>query len=79
MNRLGVVLHLSGSKKLILQTKTKIKTGVQVFDEGLKPVGIILDVFGPVENPYISIKPSIEQPEQYVGRPLYLISKNRRD
>ena len=52
-----------------------MKTGVQVVDEGLKPVGRVFDVFGPVKNPYVSVEPSIDELERCIGRPLYVMEK----
>lgn len=75
MNKLGTVLHVSGSRKLILRASAKIKvrTGIEALDEELKLVGRIVDVFGPVKNPYVSVKPTIDGLERYVGHPLYVI------
>jgi RNA-binding protein len=71
VKRLGKVLHLSKSKKLILKTKVKVKTGTKVLVAKCKPVGQVFDIFGPIENPYVSIAPSVKDPDQYVGRVLY--------
>jgi len=66
------VLHLSGSGKLVLRTNVRVKVGTQVFDEELRLVGKMFDVFGPVGEPYVSIEPAVGDAERYVGRPLYL-------
>lgn len=47
--------------------------GIQVFDEELKHVGKIVDIFGPVDHPYVSVKSNIDGCECYVGRPLYVM------
>ena len=72
MQRLGKVVHLSKSGRLILRSKTKARTGLIAMDEGLKSVGTVFDTFGPVENPYISVKPSVHDPGRYVGQILYV-------
>ena len=72
MQRLGKVVHLSKSGRLILRSKTKARTGLVAMDEGLKSVGTVFDTFGPVENPYISVKPSVHDSERYVGQILYV-------
>ncbi len=77
MKQLGKVLHLSNSRKLILRTKVKVKPGIKVLNAKRKQVGLILDIFGPVRNPYISIKPSIINPDYYIGRNLYIINTCR--
>ena len=63
---------MSGSRKLVLKVKVRVKTGVQVFDEELHPVGKIFDVFGPVGSPYVSVQPAVGDAERHVGRPLYV-------
>ena len=73
MNKLGIVLQVSGSRKLILRTKIKVKIGMQVLNEKLKPIGRIFDIFGPVKNPYVSVKPIIDEFERYVGRSIYVM------
>ena len=74
MNRLGEVLHLSTNKNLILKTKSKVKTKSPVFNEELRQIGIILDIFGPVNNPYVSVKPTINNAGQYIGHFLYTMN-----
>ncbi len=71
LKRLGKILHLSNSKKLILRTALNVRTGAKVLIANGKPVGRIFDIFGPIKNPYISIDPSVKNPDQYIGRVLY--------
>jgi len=72
MQRLGKVVHLSKSGRLVLRSKSKARTGAVAMDEDLRSVGAVLDTFGPVGNPYISVKPSVSDPERYVGHILYV-------
>ena len=72
MKQLGKVLHLSSSKKLILKTKVQVKIGTKVLVAKHKPIGWIFDIFGPIETPYISIAPSIDDLDSYIGRVLYI-------
>jgi rRNA processing protein Gar1 len=74
LNRLGKVSHLSNNKNLILRTTCKVKPRTPVLNEELRQIGIIFDIFGPVQNPYVSIKPTINNAEQYVGRFLYTMN-----
>jgi rRNA processing protein Gar1 len=43
-------------------------------------IGIVKDVFGPVGEPYVTVKPrkDIENPESLVGQMLYLYKKKRQ-
>ena len=74
LNRLGEVLHLSTNKNLILRTKSNVKTKIPVFSEELHQIGVIYDIFGPVDNPYVSIKPTIDNSKQYIGHILYTMN-----
>ena len=49
-----------------------MKLGSVAFSQDLKNVGNVFDVFGPVENPYISVKPNVRDPNNYVGQLLYV-------
>ena len=75
MEKLGIASHISGSRKIILRTKIWVRTGMQVYDEEVKVIGRIFDVFGPVGSPYVSIDPSADKLEQYVGRSLFVLKK----
>ena len=72
LKRLGKVLHLSNSRKLILKTKVNVRAGTKVLLAKYKPVGRVFDIFGPIENPYVSIVPSIKDPDRCIGRVLYI-------
>ena len=78
MDRLGVASHVSNSRKLIVRTKAQVKIGMQVYDEGLKTVGRIFDVFGPIKNPYVSIVSTTNGLESYIGHLLYTLGKEER-
>lgn len=75
MRRLGKVLHVSKRGSLILRTDKTPPIGPKalVLDKEANKIGTILDVFGPVNNPYVSIRPyeGID-PYKLVGHLLYL-------
>ncbi|MFX1295703.1 MAG: H/ACA ribonucleoprotein complex subunit GAR1 [Promethearchaeota archaeon] len=77
MRRLNKVLHLSNQKHLILRVKSNqmknLKINQTVVTKDLNKIGRIFDIFGPVNNPFISIQPSsqINEPEKLVGKILY--------
>jgi len=75
LRRLGKILHASKSRSLIvkLEKPAPPKLGSKVFDEKLKEIGIVTDVFGPVSSPYISIKPLVTKLENYVGKTVYVL------
>ncbi len=68
------MLHVSkNTHNLIVRAEEKIpEIGDQVVDEELREVGVVFDIFGPVNKPYIAIRPSVKDPERYVGYVLYV-------
>lgn len=63
---------------MILKSKTNVKIGEAVRDNKGKRVGTVFDVFGPVSDPYISIKTRTSNPERLVGTALYVGASKRR-
>ncbi len=45
--------------------------GAPVVDDQLDAVGRVVDVFGPVERPYVAVTPDDDRPAGLVGRRLY--------
>ncbi len=79
MYRLGPVLHKSrGSNNLILRAENTAFPGDIVVDKSLKKVGSVIDLFGPVKTPYISVKPFRINPDEYVGQILYKMAQENR-
>jgi rRNA processing protein Gar1 len=64
---------MSKNGKLILRLNSdkNLKLGEKVFNSKLREVGKIQDIFGPVNNPYISITPKISDPLSLVGKVVY--------
>ncbi len=63
LRRLGKPLHVSAAQNLILRAEGEApRIGETVFNDKLKPVGVVYDIFGPVSKPYISIKPHESRP-----------------
>jgi RNA-binding protein len=75
MRRLGKVLHVSGRGSLILRTEKTPPIGKQsrALDKKAQDIGFVSDVFGPVKNPYIAIRPKKGvDASKLVGQVLYL-------
>lgn len=76
--RLGTTLHTSRSSgNLILKAEGDIKIGDTVLDGKGKKVGTVFDLFGPVSSPFAAVRPTIDDPDRYAGRPLFL-KRSRR-
>jgi RNA-binding protein len=72
LQRLGLVLHITPSRNIIIKTENTPRIGEPVVDENLKQVGKVFDIFGPVSSPYCSIKPSISNLQELVNKTLYV-------
>lgn len=73
MERLGTVRRIAGNL-LVLRAASSDHPpiGVTAIDESLETVGRVVDVFGPVEDPYLAVSPADSTAEaSLVGQPLY--------
>lgn len=75
LQRLGLFLHVSASKNVIIKVENTPRIGEQVVDENLKLVGKIVDLFGPVSSPYVAVKPMTRDPEKLKNKMLYVSSQ----
>ncbi|MCD6229719.1 MAG: hypothetical protein J7K00_02870 [Candidatus Diapherotrites archaeon] len=57
---LGEVAHISKSGRVVLRCRKPPKIGAKVYLDSEKPVGFVFDVFGPVEEPFVSVNPKKE-------------------
>lgn len=78
MQRLGLILHISPSRNMIIKVENIPRIGETVVDENLKPVGKVFDILGPVSSPYAAIRPTIHDPDKLVNKPVYALPSKRR-
>lgn len=58
MKRVGdVVRTAQGLAVVRAPDETKPEFGITVVDENLTEIGRVVDVFGPVERPYVAVSP----------------------
>jgi len=75
LKRLGKVLHVSSSGNLIVHADIAPEIGSKIVDEKLKEVGSVYDVIGPVDHPYVTVRPvEKSEAEKYVGKTLYILN-----
>jgi RNA-binding protein len=78
MRRLGTVLHISNRGSIIVRTEKVLSVGSKsiVYDKRAQEIGSVVDVFGPVKNPYVAIRPINDlDPKKLVGQVLYMHKK----
>lgn len=56
MERLGTVERVAQGLAIV-RTSDRRAVGTTVVDEGLTEVGTVVDVFGPVDEPYAAVSP----------------------
>jgi RNA-binding protein len=73
VKRLGTVLHISRRGAIILRTDKTPPIGAQVVDKSVEVIGIVSDIFGPVKEPYVSIRAKEGvNTAKLIGQPVYL-------
>ncbi len=76
MRRLGKVLQVTKRGSVIVQTDKSPPIGAKVVDKQAQPIGTIQDVFGPVSNPYVSIRSkNREKSMKLINQIVYLYKK----
>jgi len=73
MRRLGEVVRTAQGVLVVRSPDDSTPAvGTTVVDEGLTECGRVVDVFGPVERPYVAVSPAEERrPATLVGSPVY--------
>jgi RNA-binding protein len=72
MKRIGKTVRMAQGKLIVRSPDESYPDlGASVIDEDLDPVGTVVSVFGPVEQPYLAVVPDREQAALLVGSPLY--------
>ncbi len=81
IKKLGRVLHRSDLGYAILKDPLKLpKIGSDVVNENMEHIGTVNDIFGPVKEPYVSVKVKKEWNERITSDiMLYVIEKRRVD
>ncbi len=79
MRRLGKALHVTPRGNLIVRADEVPPMGAPVVTRRRERVGIIVDVFGPADRPYVAVRdgPS-DRLEKFVGKTLYIPPRRRR-
>ncbi|WP_456371159.1 H/ACA ribonucleoprotein complex subunit GAR1 [Geoglobus sp.] len=63
LRQIGRVLHQSktGNIIVIADPRNLPKTGVDVFNRKMEKVGFVYDIIGPVNSPYIVVRPAVRK------------------
>jgi len=74
--KIGAVLHISSSGNIIIQGGKIPPLGATIVTKQNRNVGFVKDIFGPVNNPFVSVSPRhfSEELETLVGKTLFYTS-----
>ncbi len=78
LNYLGVGIHIGKSGLLTIRAKTPPRIGSAVIIKEFGVVGVVIDVFGPVGNPYVSVKLSRKPVAEVDGSDFFSEEPHRR-
>jgi RNA-binding protein len=72
MKRVGTVSRVAQGVAVVRLDSDPPEIGTAVVDESLSRVGRVVDVFGPVDHPYVAVSPADGvSPASLVGSKLY--------
>jgi rRNA processing protein Gar1 len=77
MREIGVALRIARSGMLIIKLSNQPNAGQVVVDSRNRPVGRIVEVFGPVKSPYASARPLSDLAKHVLGQKVF--SKGEAD
>jgi len=74
LRRIGKVLHITKAGDIVVRSDSDFapRIGDRVYGPDLLQVGVVSDVFGPVSSPYVAVRPLVDDPENLVGKILYV-------
>lgn len=73
MKRVGEVIRATGGVAILRSPdETHPTIGEQVIDESLAPIGTVVDIIGPTDQPYIVVVPDNQPPTNLLNTPLYV-------
>jgi RNA-binding protein len=74
LRRLGTVLHTTPNGYIVVKIDDPDNIpplNVRVYDRDLRSVGVLLDIIGPVKEPYAVIKPATKETKLPSGEVVY--------
>ena len=79
MRKIGTVLHLASSGRLILQGNNVYPLNTSVVTQNGEFIGKIIDVFGDVNKPYIAVsKDKLRDSSDLIGVSLFIRENTRK-
>ncbi len=77
LQKIGKIINISKSNLVTIKAYFPVKPGSRILSKNGNNLGIVVDVFGPIHSPYISIKPENIK-DIVIGSEVYTIEKGNR-
>lgn len=74
---IGEILHVFQDNRAIAKVKITPKHGLTVYDIRRRPIGQIVDIFGPIRSPYVEIEVKGQDPKKLINSPIYILPKGK--
>lgn len=71
MQEIGEVMHLAGSGRVIVRLSDTPAEGQVLCDEKGTKVAKVMELIGPVSNPFASATPLTNNIKRYIGKNVY--------
>lgn len=78
MKRAGRIIHYTKYKVYVVEAEEKILPENKLVDSSGRIVGEVIDVIGPINKPFLVVKPLTDKPEKMVGAEVYYVKRRRR-
>jgi len=79
MKKLGVVENLSYDGSILVRSEFAPPRGAHVVDRRNRPLGSVVRVFGPVKEPFVSVRPKGSVTASVVGIDVFVAEGNHAD
>lgn len=73
MKNIGRIIHYTKYKVFVAESKRMVPLNTTIYDDRKRKIGVVADVIGPINKPYLVIKPLVNKPEKYVGKQIYVL------
>ena len=77
--KLGVVENIGHDGNLLVRSEFAPARGAEVADKRHRPLGRVSRVFGPVREPFVSVRPVVPAPPSLVGADVYVSEGKHAD
>lgn len=80
MKKKGKIIHYTKSRLFVIKLDHIVSPGSYLLDASRKKIAVVIDLIGPISEPYCIAKPLVKKPESLVGKEVYSrLEKKRKE